>query len=106
MKYAVSTYSFSQLIDSGKMTQLDCISKAKEMGFDGVELVDIANFADGDVLGYAKKLADEAERCGIELSNFAFTADLLAPPGDFGSPSRLGNFRKVDIAMLARGQKP
>lgn len=75
MKYAVSTYSFSRLIDSGKMTQLDCISKAKEMGFDGVELVDIANFADGDVLGYAKKLADEAERCGIELSNFAFTAD-------------------------------
>lgn len=75
MKYAVSTYSFSRLIDTGKMTQLDCISKAKEMGFDGVELVDIANFADGDVLGYAKKLADEAERCGIELSNFAFTAD-------------------------------
>lgn len=75
MKYAVSTYSFSQLIDTGKMTQLDCISKAKEMGFDGVELVDIANFADGDVLGYAKKLADEAERCDIELSNFAFTAD-------------------------------
>ena len=75
MKYAVSTYSFSRLIDSGKMTQLDCISKAKEMGFDGVELVDIANFADGDVLGYAKKLADGAERCDIELSNFAFTAD-------------------------------
>lgn len=75
MKYAVSTYSFSRLIYSGKMTQLGCISKAKEMGFDGVELVDIANFADGDVLGYAKKLADEAERCGIELSNFAFTAD-------------------------------
>lgn len=75
MKYAVSTYSFSRLIESGKMTQLDCISKAKEMGFDGVELVDIANFADGDVLGYAKKLADGAERCDIELSNFAFTAD-------------------------------
>lgn len=75
MKYAVSTYSFSALMNSKKMTQLDCIPKAKEMGFDGVELVDIENFANGDLLGYAKKLADEARKNDIELSNFAFSAD-------------------------------
>lgn len=47
MKFAVSTYSFSQLIQKGEMTQLDCIAKAGEMGFDGVEMVEIADYAEG-----------------------------------------------------------
>lgn len=87
MKYAVSTYSFSQLLSSGAMTQFDCILKAKEMGFDGVEMVEIADFADGDLFGYAKKLANEAERCGIEISNFAFTAD-FSVKSDFDNQLR------------------
>lgn len=37
MKYAVSSYSFSNLIKSGEMTQLDCIKKAKEMGYENLK---------------------------------------------------------------------
>lgn len=81
MKFAVSTYSFSQLIRKGEMTQLDCIAKAGEMGFDGVELVEIADYAEGDLTGYAGRIAQEAERCGVAVSNFAFGADFVNGSG-------------------------
>ena len=77
MKYAVSSYSFSQLINSGEMTQLDCIKKAKEMGFDAIEMVEINDFADGDLMGYAKEIAEEAKVQNIPISNFAFGADFV-----------------------------
>ena len=32
MKIAVSSYSFSQYIRDGRLTQLTCIAKAKELG--------------------------------------------------------------------------
>ena len=77
MKYAVSSYSFSNLIKSGEMTQLDCIKKAKEMGFDAIEMVEIANFAQDDLMGYAKELAKEAQKQKIEISNLAVGADFI-----------------------------
>lgn len=77
MKFAVSTYSFSQLIQSGKMTQLECIDKAKEMGFDGVEIVDIPENIKETPESYAKKIAEKAAACEIEISNFAFCSDLI-----------------------------
>ncbi len=77
MKIAASSYSFSQLIKQGKMTQLDCIAKAKEMGFDAIELVEIQNFAGGDLMHYAQKLGKEAEKQQMPVSNFTFGADLL-----------------------------
>ena len=81
MKFAVSTYSFSQLLQKGEMTQLDCIAKAREMGFDGVELVEIADYAEGDLTAYAGRIAQEAERRGVEVANFAFGADFVNGSG-------------------------
>ncbi|MBR5586443.1 MAG: sugar phosphate isomerase/epimerase [Clostridia bacterium] len=77
MKFAVSSYSYSGLIRKGEMTQLDTISKAKEMGFDGIELVDIAKFTDGDLLKYAETLRKEAEKNNIEVANVCFGADFV-----------------------------
>ena len=37
MKIGVSSYSFSKLVRSGVMSQLDIIAKVKEMGFDVIE---------------------------------------------------------------------
>lgn len=41
MKLAISTWSFQQRLASGAMTQMDCISKAKELGADAIEFVDV-----------------------------------------------------------------
>ena len=41
MKISVSSYSFSQYVRSGKMALIDCIAKAKGMGFDAIEFTDL-----------------------------------------------------------------
>ena len=46
MKISVSSYSFAQYIRSGKMTQPDCVEKAKELGFDAIEFTDIDGAGD------------------------------------------------------------
>lgn len=78
MKVSVSSYSFYQYIAAGKMTQLDCISKAKEMGFDAIEFIDIDG-AENYALQTenARKLRAEADRVGIEINAYTIGACLF-----------------------------
>lgn len=41
MKTCVSSYSFQPMLSSGELTQLQLIGKVKEMGFDGIEFIDL-----------------------------------------------------------------
>ena len=41
MKIGVSSYSFMQYIKSGKLNQLTCIDKARELGFDAIEFINL-----------------------------------------------------------------
>lgn len=77
MHIAVSSYSFTKLMNCGKMTQIDCIRKAREMGFDAVELVDVIPHDGSSKEAYAHRLASELKETGMELSNFTFSADFL-----------------------------
>ncbi len=77
MKVSVSTYSYSALVRAGKMSQLDCIAKAKEMGFDAVEVVEINPHDGSEPLEYAKKLRAELDKQDLPISNFTFGADFL-----------------------------
>lgn len=77
MKISVTTYSYIQLINLCKMTQLDCISKAKEMGFDAIEIESIHPHDGSSQRKYAEKLAAEAKRLHMPISNFTFGADFL-----------------------------
>ncbi|MGN0314686.1 MAG: sugar phosphate isomerase/epimerase family protein [Fusicatenibacter sp.] len=81
MKISVSSYSFSSLLKTGALTQLGCISKAKEMGFDAIEIESIHPHAGSSKQEYAKKLRDECERVGMPISNYTFGADLLNGSG-------------------------
>ncbi len=79
MKLSVSSYSYRQLIRSGKMTQLDVIAKAAEMGFDGVEFIDLHPFegaTQADQLAYAEQIRAAADAAGIELVAYAVGANL------------------------------
>ncbi len=77
MKISVSTYSFDQYLRTGQMTQLDCIQKAKELGFEGVEFVDILPPEGVSKEEYAQILRAECEKLGMAVSNFTFSADFL-----------------------------
>ncbi|MCI5649348.1 MAG: sugar phosphate isomerase/epimerase [Fusicatenibacter sp.] len=81
MKISVSSYSFSSLLKTGALTQLGCISKAKEMGFDAIEIESIHPHDGSSKQEYAKKLRDECERVGMPISNYTFGADLLNGSG-------------------------
>ena len=77
MKISVSSYSFHQYIGAGKLSQLDCIAKAREMGFDAIEFTDlIAPDYEGQ-LALAKELRKEAEAQGLEINAYTLGANLF-----------------------------
>lgn len=76
MKTSVSSYSFRQYIRAGKLTQLECVSKAKEMGFDGIEFTDLAAEGLEAQKELAKQIRAEAERVGIEIVAYTIGAKL------------------------------
>lgn len=82
MRVSVSSYSFAQQVWAGKMTQLDIVAKVKEMGFDAVEFTDI----DGSDLAQqkenARKIRQEADRVGLEISNYTIGANLYQPTAE------------------------
>lgn len=78
MKTAVSAYSFWQYIKAGKMTQLDCIKKAKELGFDAIEFTDIDGKENYELQAEnAKKLSDEAKKVGMDIIAYTIGANLF-----------------------------
>lgn len=77
MKIGVSSYSFSRLVSSGAMSQLDVISKAKEMGFDVVEFAQLYLPEGETPLTLAPKIKEESQRVGIEIGNYAIGADFI-----------------------------
>lgn len=77
MKVSVSSYSFNKYLQDSSMTQLDCVSKAKEMGFDAIEFVDVLAPEGVSKEEYAKQLKAECEKHQLPISSFTFGADFL-----------------------------
>lgn len=79
MKFSVSLYSFYRSIKMNGLSPMDCIAKAKEMGFDAVEAVDFVNFDCplDEMPARAKEIKAEADRCGLAISSLAIGADLI-----------------------------
>ena len=76
MKISVSSYSFHQDIKAEKMTHLDCVSKAKEMGFDAIEFTEIPGETLEEKLALAEKIAAKAAELGIEINAYTIGANL------------------------------
>ena len=68
MQFSVSLYSFYPAIQRGEIAPVDCIAKAKELGFEAVEAVDFVNFGDcatqEERLQRAKELRAAADAAG------------------------------------------
>ncbi len=108
MKTSVSSYSFSQLISAGEMTQFDTIAAARDMGFDGIEFTNLRpeNKKDctlAEQLDYAKKLRAEAERQGIAIVAYLVGANLYwgSPEEDDREVERLKGQLDVAAALGA-----
>lgn len=77
MQIALSSYSFSRRMREGTLSQLDCVAKAKEMGFDAIEFVGIQPHDGSSVSEYAVRLRKECERLDMPISNYTVGADFL-----------------------------
>lgn len=95
MKTAVSSYSFYRV--SG-MPQFDCIKKAKEIGFDGIEFSGLSPREGESVTDYAKALVAEAKTVGIPIINYCTGADFLKADSIEKEAERL--FVQVDLAAI------
>ena len=70
MKFSVSSYSYQQYINRGRMTQLDVVQKAADMGFAGIDFTDLTpvpNATFEEQLAYAKQIRQAAEQAGVEV---------------------------------------
>lgn len=83
MQIGVSSYSFSRLVGSGQMEQIEVIGKAKEIGFDVIEFSTIAVPEGKSLPEFAAELRTEADKVGIGIANYTIGADFLkGPEGD------------------------
>lgn len=98
MKIGVSSYSFQQLINEGKETQLSIMKKAKEMGFEGIEFIDLSP-ADGvSEKEYAEMIREESEKLSLPVIAYTISANMLKDNDLDAEVERV--CRKVDIAEI------
>lgn len=77
MKFAVSSYSLYSLVNKGDYTEIQLISLAKEIGFDGIEFAEIHTPDGMDKTEYARLLKAECEKVGIEPVQYSVGADFI-----------------------------
>ena len=75
MLIGVSSYSFSQAIGDGRMTMLDVIPMAKEMGYEGVEIV--KTVSDEEMRALAPKLFEQSKEYDMPIIAYRVGADFL-----------------------------
>ena len=76
MKIAVSSYSFFQAIREGRMNYMDVIPAAKEMGYEGIEIVRYDQ-TDEEMRALAPRLKAQAEEYGLPIIAYMVGADFL-----------------------------
>ena len=76
MKIAVSSYSFSQAMADGRMKITDTIPKAKQMGFDGIEIVR-GGQSHQEMLSLARELRSISDAEGLPIIAYMVGADFL-----------------------------
>lgn len=73
MKISVSSYSYSAL----KLSDIEAMKLAKEMGFDGIEFAEIHPDEGADKKEYARTLYNFGQEIGLPITNYAIGADFI-----------------------------
>ena len=77
MQIGVSSYSYSRLVRSGAMKQIEVIRAAKDGGFDVIEFSTILKPDNQTLAAFAEALREEARQVGIPIANYTIGADFL-----------------------------
>ncbi len=82
MKISVSSYSFQQYIKAGKLSQLDTVKAAYDLGLRAIEFIDLCpEFGKAPTLDeqkeYAKLIRAEADKYGMDINAYTIGANLF-----------------------------
>ena len=82
MKISVSSYSFQQYIKAGKLSQLDTVRAAYDLGLRAIEFIDMCpEFGKAPTLDeqkeYAKLIRAEADKYGMDINAYTIGANLF-----------------------------
>lgn len=107
MKFALSSYSLSSLVNKGELTEKELIPLTKELGFDGIEFAEIHAPEGTEKLCWAKELKEECEKNGLTVTQYSVGADLLyGSDGDLNKEiERLKKEVDVALALGASGMR-
>ncbi len=79
MKIGVSSYSFHKYKSATGCDIFEIIDKACEIGFDGIEFLDMKYYTEEeDKIAFAKKVKEYCAEKGIEIPAYTVTSNLLA----------------------------
>ncbi len=77
MKTCVSSYSFNRYLTETKCSYLEICDKAKEMGFDAIEFIDLYNENWGktsDEFEMAREISAHCKKIGLEIVSYAVSS--------------------------------
>lgn len=98
MQISVSSYSFQQLINSGIIEQADVVRKAHDIGFTAVEFTGLNGENFKEQAEYAKKIREDADKLGMEITAYTISADLYQPESISSEIDRIK--KQLDIAKI------
>lgn len=98
MKIGVSSYSYQQLINAEKETQLSIMKLAKEAGFDGIEFIDLSAPDGMTEAEFASLIREESEMLSLPVIAYTIGANLLGERSLDEEVERV--CKKVDIAEI------
>ena len=100
MILGVSSYSYSRLVRSGALKQIEVIQAAKEDGFEVIEFSTIALPEDTNLTDYAHQLKAESDRLEMPIANYTIGADFInGSNGDLAAEIERVK-AEVDIAAI------
>ena len=100
MKLSVTSYSFYQYVRAGKMTVLDTVKAAYDLGFRAMEFTDMPGSTYEEKQKNAEKIRAEADKYGMEIIAYAIGANLNQPDEDSRRAEVERLKGEVDLAVI------
>ena len=100
MKISVTSYSFQQYLNAGKIDHVGMIEKAHEIGLEAIEFTPLPGETFEERCELARKLRKRADELGMTIVSYTVNADLYkgSPEADTAEVERVK--QQLDIAKI------
>ena len=100
MKISVTSYSFQQYLNAGKIDHLGMIDKAHEIGLDGIEFIALPGETFEERCDLARKLRARADELGMPIVSHTIGANLYQGSEEADAAEIERVKRQLDIAKI------